>query len=204
MTTQTRPLVPSVDAAIEATEDFFKLALKDRNDNRYISQKLAGSDSVDDKTHLKLLNGAGSLLLQIHNAVSYDKSSEQSYDSSLLLAVYKLLDFITLEGIYPSLPPGIRALTERRAKSVFYRHDDPSYRAPRGSDTLEYVLNSIMQPLLKAVGSGIEPMVRHRILNDLILAAFWPTPDKPHRVDQHYYHLYFSKYVNDILIRWIN
>lgn len=161
----------SVQSAIQATENFFQAALADRNDNSYIAQKLVAPRLLDDALRVELLKQAGSLLQSIHGAVKYEQVSHkqgQAYDSSLLLALYKLIDFLLLEGVYPSLPFNVGLLNERRAKSLFYRRHDPSYVPLRGSDQLELVLSNIIGPILKDVNAGIEPLLRHRALPDII------------------------------------
>lgn len=166
----------SLQDAVRATESFFKPALEDRDSGEYITRKLLANKSdtnQDDDGRACLLQRAGMLLQQIDQAVESDRNSSsdnQTYDSTLLLAVYKLLDYIVLEGIYPSVPPGLGALQERRSKSLFYRKPDPHYFAFKGSNQLQPVLHNSVEPILHHVDQGIEPMLRHRCLADLIVA----------------------------------
>jgi hypothetical protein len=85
-----------------------------------------------------------------------------------LLALYKLLDFIVLEGIYSSLPTGIGNVAEARNKSLFYAKPDSPYVPLHGSNQLELIFVSILDPILRDVDSGIEPLLRHRILSSII------------------------------------
>jgi hypothetical protein len=164
------PERPSVQSVLQATENFFAPAIVDRKNNKYIGQKLADPEKLDCATRGDFLQKAGGLLQALHGATIFEQTSlvqAQSYDSSLLLALYKILDFLILEGIYASLPPGIGSPAEARNKSLFYAKSDLSYVPFHGSNQLDLVLVSIFEPILSDFESGIEPLIRHRVLLDL-------------------------------------
>lgn len=167
---ESSPSRPSVQQVLRTTEEFFSPAIADRNDNNYIVNKLASPHEADDALRLRYLHKAGELLQSLHSALVFEQASQgqgQSYDSSLLLALYKLLDFLVLEGVYPSMPPGIGLLPERRAKSLFYTKTDPAYTPIRGSNQLEHILEYILEPILTDLDIGVEPLIRHRIFSDI-------------------------------------
>lgn len=168
--------IPSVSNAIRDTESFFEPALRDRNDNNYIIWKLLAPRAPDDASRIELIKRAGDLMQSVHSSLKYEQTSpsqRQAYDSSLLLALYKLIDFLLLEGVYPSLPLGVGLLNERRTRSLFYRKNDPSYLPCKGSDQTELVLSGIFGPVLRDVDEGIEPLIRHRALSDIIAGNSW-------------------------------
>lgn len=171
---------PSVQRVIDATEAFFEPAVRNREDTRYVSEKLALEGDSSDGLRIKFLNEAGRLLQSLHSAVKFNQTFEvgnQAYDSSLLLAVYKLVDFLLLEGVYPALPLRLGLLNERRSKSLLYKNHDPSYVPLEGSNQLDVVLFQIVAPVLKDVDHGIEPMLRHRVLPDIIVGNAWTAHD---------------------------
>ncbi|KIV98834.1 uncharacterized protein PV09_09405 [Verruconis gallopava] len=167
---------PTAESAIQTAESFFVPALKDRNDNRHIILKLAKTESVNDEVRVKFLLRAGELLQSLHSAVKFEQTSQpqgHAYDSSLLMALYKLTDFLLLEGLYPSLPTGVGQLSRLRSKSLFYSKPDSHYACLRGSDCSKLVLLDILAPILKDIDTGIEPLLRHRALNDIIAGYAW-------------------------------
>jgi hypothetical protein len=167
---------PSVQSVIQVTENLFQPALSNREDLSHITSKLLAPRPVNDASRIELLNRAGTLLQSLHSALQYERSSPQqgqAYDSSLLLALYKLLDFLLLEGVYPSLPAGVGLLHQARAKSLFYRRHDPSYKVLPAGDQSGLVLSQLIDPLLNDVDAGIEPLLRHRVLSDIIAGNAW-------------------------------
>lgn len=172
--TDVAPERPSVERVLQEIETFFGQALKDRNDNAYVLKKLATGNVADDAFRIQCLESVGGLLLSLHRAVSFEQDLQpqgQAYDSTLLLGLYKLLDFLVLEGVYPSVPSGVGLLPERRAKSLFYAKHDPTYVPLHGTNQLSLLLTDIFGPILEDFGRGVEPLVRHRILSDLITAS---------------------------------
>lgn len=166
---------PSVQSTIIAIERFFQPAFIDRNGNDSISQRLLKPRPLDDEARLELLGRAGNLLQSLHNALKYEQAQThgQAYDSSLLLALYKLIDFLLLDGLYPSLSQDVGMLKERWSKSLFHKKSDPSYMPIDGNDQTRLVLLQIFDPILKDFDEGVEPLVRHRALSDLIAGHAW-------------------------------
>lgn len=163
----------SVEVTLQDVEAFFAPAINGdvRLDPGYIVNKLAKPRSPDDAFRIQCIKQAGSSLRTLHDAVKFEQVAQNqtgSYDSSLLLGLYKVLDLIVLEGIYPSVQPGTGRVSERRAKSLFYTKHDPAYVPLQGSNQLSLVLNEILGPILEDIDMGLEPLIRHRILSDII------------------------------------
>ena len=170
---QTAPARPSVEQTLKAVEDFFAPAVLHRENNDYITKRLAAPRAADDELRKEYLTRAADLLLSLHTAMKFEQRSERSthsYDSTLLLGLYKLLDFLVLEGLYPSIPSGVGNLRERRAKSLFYTKHDPMYQPLQGNNVLDVIIDTTLDQLLKDHDLGLEPLVRHRVLPDLIAA----------------------------------
>ena len=81
-------------------------------------------ENDDQKTGVRerVITKALSILLNIHDALCHESSSSASSDVLGDLKSRRiidgLLDLVSLEGIYPSLSPGIGVPIERRVKSV--------------------------------------------------------------------------------------
>jgi hypothetical protein len=164
----------SVEVTLEDIEAFFAPAIAgdNRSDPGYIIEKLAKPRPLDDAFRIQCVQRAGRLLQTLHDAVRFEQVSQNqagSYDSSLLLGLYKLLDFLALEGIYPSVQSGTGRVFERRTKSLFYTKHDPAYLPLQGSNQLNLILNHILEPILKDLDIGLEPLIRHRVLSDIIM-----------------------------------
>ncbi|TID21529.1 Armadillo-like helical [Venturia nashicola] len=178
------PAAPSVDRVVAEIDKFLAPAIKERDSTKSISTRLAAvQDDADVSVERRqyLLQEASRLLLSINEAVIFDQSShglKKAYDSRLLGVVYNLLDVLVLEGIYPSLPSGVGNLAERRTKSLLWRKPDPSYVSPTPGDGLiDYALLSL-DSFIATPDSGIENIIRHRLLADLIAGNSWISHSK--------------------------
>ncbi|KAF2433894.1 hypothetical protein EJ08DRAFT_657603 [Tothia fuscella] len=167
----------SVLKAISAANHFLDPALKDRDSNASITEKIASANSselsasVNDDARRGVIQEACTLLIAVHKAVLADQSSsskQPAYNSTLLSAVYNLLDILILEGIYPSLPKNVGSPVERRAKCLLYRKPDPAYIPIRDLSVLPYVVREALNPIAANYDVGIEPMLRHKALGDLV------------------------------------
>jgi hypothetical protein len=177
------PTVSKVVAdAVAAVERFLAPALQERDSTRSITEKIAFPKSDQstprpaDTERRQVIQEACVLLKSINEAVTADQTdagSTGAYDSSLLSAVYNLLDLLILEGIYPALPVGVGSPVERRAKSLLFRKPDPSYVPPTDLGVVGLVLADTLDAIASKFEAGIEPMQRHRVLNDLIAANIW-------------------------------
>ncbi|RDI80918.1 hypothetical protein Vi05172_g9076 [Venturia inaequalis] len=178
------PATPSVDRVAAEIDKFLAPAIKERDSTKSIAARLAelqdGAD-VPLETRQHLLQEASRLLTSINEAVIYDLSSDgpkKAYDSRLLGVVYNLLDVLVLEGIYPSLPPGVGNLSERRTKSLLWRRPDSSYVSPPpGNGLIESAL-LCLDGFIATPDSGIENIIRHRLLADLIAGNSWMSHSK--------------------------
>ena len=162
---------PSVERTLETIESFFAPAIAHRDNNGFIVEKLAAPAAANDDLIERLLSRASELLHSLHNAVQFEQTTSnnaKSYDSTLLLGLYKLLDFLVLEGLFPSLPLGVGLVRERRSKSLFYAKADPEYLPLQSPKLLATILEDTFGPVLDDFGAGLEPLVRHRILSDLV------------------------------------
>jgi hypothetical protein len=171
--------LPSVEKVIVETDKFLAPAIRDRDSNRGIAGKLADikdEAEVPIETRRAVLREASRLLESINQAVIFDQSSDgpkQAYDSRLLGAVYNLLDVLVLEGIYPSLPPGVGNVVERRTKSLLYREPDPSYVSPPPGEGLIDSALKALDYIVATPDSGIENIIRHRSLAEMIAGNAW-------------------------------
>jgi hypothetical protein len=177
-------LIPNgaVADALAATDHFLKPAVQERDSSGSIAEKIAiakfenCTNEHDEMNRRQIIEEACSLLMSIHNAVAADQNntgSSQAYDSTLLGGVYNLLDLLVLEGVYPALPVGVGSPVERRAKSLLYRKPDLSYIPPKDLGLVKFILEDTLNVIASAFDIGIEPMQRHRVLNDLIAANVW-------------------------------
>jgi hypothetical protein len=172
----------AVSDAVAAVDRFLKPALQERDSSTSITEKISiarfdhHNTKPDENNRRQVIKEACSLLISIHKAVATsqkDVGNSQAYDSTLLGAVYNLLDFLVLEGVYPALPVGVGSPVERRAKSLLYRKPDSSYVPPKDLGVIGLVVESTLNVIASAFDIGIEPMQRHRVLNDLITANIW-------------------------------
>lgn len=114
------------------------------------------------------------LLLDTHRAVKEDAlaASELTKDLSKRKTVDGLLDLISLEGIYPSLSPGVGIPIERRVKSVLRngivtRPSTSGYGPQIQSQSLLAEICQALDEILKD-GVGLAFLAQQRILVDLI------------------------------------
>lgn len=178
------PAAPSVDRVVAEIDRFLAPAIKERDSTKGIATRLAqAKDEAEVLLDIRQnsLQEASRLLVSINEAVIFDQSSDgpkRAYDSRLLGVVYNLLDVLVLEGIYPSLPPGVGNLSERRSKSLLWRKPDPSYVSPTpGEGLIESALSSL-DGFIATPDSGIENIIRHRILADMIAGHSWLSHSK--------------------------
>jgi hypothetical protein len=177
------PTVSKIVAnAVAAVERFLAPALQERDSPKSITEKIASSKTEQpaskpaDTERRQVIEEACQLLNTINEAVTADQNdagSKPAYDSTLLGAVYNLLDLLILEAIYPALPVGVGSPIERRAKSLLYRNPDPSYVPPKDLGVVQLVLTDTLDVIASQFEVGIEPMQRHRVLADLIAANVW-------------------------------
>lgn len=178
------PEAPSVDRVVAEIDKFLAPAIKERDSNKSIATRLAEIKDEADvplETRQDLLREASRLLVSINEAVVFDQSSDgpkKAYDSRLLGAVYNLLDVLVLEGIYPSLPSGVGNLAERRTKSLLWRKPDPSYVSPAPGDGLIESAFLSLDGFIATLDSGIENIIRHRLLADMIAGNSWISHSK--------------------------
>lgn len=178
------PEAPSVDRVVAEIDRFLAPAIKERDSNKSIATRLAEIKDESDvplEKRQDLLREASRLLVSINEAVVFDQSSDgpkTAYDSRLLGAVYNLLDVLVLEGIYPSLPSGVGDLAERRTKSLLWRRPDPSYVSPPPGDGLVESAFLSLDGFIATPDSGIENIIRHRLLADMIAGNSWISHSK--------------------------
>ncbi|KAF2189557.1 hypothetical protein K469DRAFT_658488 [Zopfia rhizophila CBS 207.26] len=101
--------------------------------------------------------------LQAINEADQAKDPDSPYDGSLFGVVYALIDLITLQGILPSLSPGVAFA--QRPRSVLI----PLASVPGHRD--ELLLSKVIQNLLaisEQNGTGVQPLLTQRLLPDLI------------------------------------
>ncbi|KAI9754692.1 MAG: hypothetical protein M4579_004597 [Chaenotheca gracillima] len=104
-------------------------------------------------------------------------SSNLTYEPSSRRTIYGLLDLVSLEGIYPTLSPGVGIPLERRVKSVLpagviAKTEDgqvSSIPYQDGNSLLEVVVDGVFRAF-KAASLSMQSLVRERILVDLIAA----------------------------------
>jgi hypothetical protein len=170
----------SVADAVAAARSFLEPALRQRDSFQCITLKIAAATlqdeaEPDDEARRQVIRKACSHLVAIHEAVAEDQiksTKPETYDSSLLAAVYNLLDLLMLEGLYPSLPSGVGSPKERRAKSLLWRANDPTY-SPSDLGVLPLVLKDALNLVAAKYNVGIEPMQRHNALQELIATNMW-------------------------------
>jgi hypothetical protein len=170
---------PSIENIVAEIDKFLSPVMRERDSNKSIAEKLADvTDGADVSLKAKrgVLQEASRLLESLDEAVAFDQKSDgpkQAYDSRLLGAVYNLLDVLVLEGIFPSLPAGVGNVVERRTKSLLYRKPDPSYVSPPCGEGLLDMALVALDEITATPDSGIENILRHRILADMIAGTAW-------------------------------
>src|SRR6266480_211332 len=143
-----------------------------------------------------------SLLETIHKAIIRETSSQDgdqqdvTFDSSLYSAVMALVDLLTLEGIYPSLPQGVVSPAERRKKSLLYTKVPPQVPLSENLQFSNHILRHTFNPILLDKQQGVQPFLRERIISDIVLGnvnlAFLPDL----RIDER---TYFAESLHKIL-----
>jgi hypothetical protein len=92
--------------------------------------------------------------------------------------VYRLLDLILLEGVYPSLAPGVGIQPERQTRS---RLCNKYAKPPKDLNILIPILYETLNGIAFGEEGGIKSLVRDRVLIELIAAladvAFSPSRD---------------------------
>jgi Required for nuclear transport of RNA pol II C-terminus 1/Required for nuclear transport of RNA pol II C-terminus 2 len=153
-----------------------------------------------DVTHPRIvvLRKALDLLLATHrslvleqNSLPRDKAVQTPqilYEPKARRTIYGLFDLISLEGIYPSLSPGVGVPLERRVKSVLpagviAKQAPLSGREDRDLGLLQEIVDRLLGVYPNA-RTGISPICRERVLVDLIAAcgelAFGPDAKEEH------------------------
>ena len=137
----------------------------------------ANTDSKRDDglaSRVLIIQRALVLLSEIHQAIKEDTSaaSELARDLSKRKTVDGLLDLISLEGIYPSLSPGVGIPIERRVRSVLRNglvtRPSPSGDGPQtqGQSLLAETCLALDEILKDSV--GLASFAQERTLVDLI------------------------------------
>lgn len=120
-----------------------------------------------------VIRRALALWLDIHRALLSDPNtsniSKVLQSSSGRRTVDGLLDLISLEGIYPSLSPGVGIPIERRVRSILQGGVVTQLvtEAQGGGDLLVEVIDGLY-PVVKEGGSGLGLALRERTLVDVI------------------------------------
>lgn len=116
-----------------------------------------------------------SYLESIHKAIISETSSQDgdqhnvTFDSSLYSAVMVLVDLLTLEGIYPSLPQGVVSPPERRKKSLLYTKVPPQAALSEDLQFSNHILRHTFNPILLDKQQGVQPFLRERIISDIVI-----------------------------------
>jgi hypothetical protein len=139
--------------------------------------------SVSDDTLRRVVLDACSHLKAIHNTLTADERHGKAYtstvlDTGLVSVVYRLLDLILLEGVYPSLAPGVGIQPERQKRSRLCN----KYAKPQKDlNVLIPILYETLNDIAFGEEGGIKSLVRDRVLIDVIAAhadvAFSPSRD---------------------------
>ncbi|KAI9774319.1 MAG: hypothetical protein M1840_004213 [Geoglossum simile] len=181
-----------VEAAIATATSFLGPVLSRESISK------AGGQSVIDRLFQSLpgkadailprivvLRKALDLLLAIHRSLVSEQSSlpgdkairtpQILYEPKARRTIYGLFDLISLEGIYPSLSPGVGVPLERRVKSVLPAGVIARRAPPSSSEDRDLGLLQEIADRLLGVDSnariGISPICRERVLVDLIAAC---------------------------------
>jgi hypothetical protein len=170
---------PSVEKAISKVEDFLAPATRERESNKSVSEKLStakGETTLTPEARRDAIRKAGQILKNLNRSIVFEQTNGQkkeAYDSTLLNAVFNLLDVLVLEGIYPALPQGVGNAIDRRAKSLLYRRPDPAYVVLPTIDGLMELAVKVLDDIISNFDAGIEPMLRLRVLTDMIAGNAW-------------------------------
>lgn len=154
-----------------------------------LSQHLPAGTEDDGSKRTVVVERALDILFRIHAAfvkpVDQANSSPQpnhvSEDAALEDAkrrrvLHALLDLISLEGIYPSLSSGVGIPLQRRVISVLpagviaQQQDKIAHDKPQHEFLLQHIMNTLSDIIFDPRPS-IQPVIRGRILSDLISAA---------------------------------
>ena len=115
--------------------------------------------NISDDALRRVLLEACTLLQAIHEAVAADQSQGSSYtsavlDTGLVSATYGLLDLLVLEGVYPSLTPGVGIQPERRKGSLLCNR---TTKTSKDLTTLELIVYDTLNRIVFGnVGGGEE------------------------------------------------
>ncbi|KZF19463.1 hypothetical protein L228DRAFT_285874 [Xylona heveae TC161] len=184
--------VNRADASLEAAEAFLAPVFSRKSLEQVRAQsfieRLSTGLNADENAQLspktRVLKKASSLLVAIHKALIYEndtsgqKADEYLYEPKRRRIVNGLFDLISLEGIYPSLSPGVGIPVERRVKSVLPAgvvakpvardvQTEPNSEAIRD---LQDSIDALIQ-IAQDDRKGLEPLLRDRTLVDLICGA---------------------------------
>jgi hypothetical protein len=164
--------------------------LKSRGDSlvEILSQSVTGEEGQNEAPRTLVIGRALTLLNAIHRAF-VDTGQEDVYiqavgtgqealveDARRRRALHALLDLISLEGIYPFLSPGVGIPLEQRVMSVLPVGVVAKQSSPQSSTKTECgdLLHRVVDNVLSILGderSSIQPLIRARILPDLISGA---------------------------------
>ncbi|KAI9836473.1 MAG: hypothetical protein M1819_001505 [Sarea resinae] len=202
----------AVEAAFANAKSFLAPVLNRASIERARSKSIIELLSTNAQVHHgaeskgHVLEKAISLIQSIHDALKADAQAEKifEYDPQSRRIVYALLDLISLEGIYPSLSSGVGIPIERRVKSVLLAgvvaKPTTSESADRHDQDLSLLKNIIdaSSNFTAEQGKGIEPIIRDRILVDIICGsaelAFGPFSDSSNKAK---YAATFEKLLDD-------
>jgi hypothetical protein len=115
-----------------------------------------------------------------------------------------MLDLISLEGVYPSLSSGVGIPLQQRVISVLpagviaQQQDKIAHDKPQHMLLLERIMNILSDILLDGRPS-IQPVIRGRILSDLVSAAadLAYNPSIPHLNTKGKYREIFSRLIDE-------
>lgn len=97
-------------------------------------------------------------------------------DAKRRRALHALLDLLAFEGIYPSLSPGVGVPLEKRMISILpagvvAKQASAEPRDKVQSDRLLKRILDILESVLSDTRPSIQPIIRNRILPDILCAA---------------------------------
>jgi hypothetical protein len=115
---------------------------------------------------------------QAHSSPQPDHVSEDAAleDAKRRRVLHAILDLISLEGVYPSLSSGVGIPLQQRVISVLpagviaQQQDKIAHDKPQHEVLLERIMD-ILSDILFDERPSIQPVIRGRILSDLISAA---------------------------------
>ncbi|KAE8377031.1 hypothetical protein BDV26DRAFT_293587 [Aspergillus bertholletiae] len=164
--------------------------------------KILSGDSInkaldENIARATVIGNALEILTRIHSAfvspvkvAEIAQTSGESEDPALEDAkrrrlLHALLDLISLEGIYPSLSPGAGIPLQQRVISVLpagviaHQPQRPADNKPQNEVLLEHIM-FILSDILCDERPSIQPVIRGRILSDIISAASDLTSNAKH------------------------